>query len=145
MNETFIPASDYKKKKWFLIDCNNKKLGKIASSIIKILSGKAKSCYYPSIDNGDYVILINAETLIANRYIERLYVFRPGHLGSGLKKIVNGNPQQIIENSVFGMMPNGIVKRRLANRLKIYQGPKHPHIAQKPIYIKDIENFVIHN
>jgi len=141
MNETFIPSSDYNKKKWYLIDCKDKQLGRISSSIVKVLSGKIKSYYHPSMDTGDYVILINAEALTVDRHIERFHVFRPGRPGSSLKKIVNGLPQQIIENCIFRMMPNGTAKRQLSNRLKIYQGPKHPHNAQNPIYIEDIENF----
>jgi len=141
MNETFIPASNYNKKKWYLIDCKDKQLGRISSSIVKVLSGKVKSYYHPSMDTGDYVILINAEALTVDRHIERFHVFRPGRPGSSLKKIDNGLPQQIIENCIFRMMPNGTAKRQLPNRLKIYQGPKHPHNAQNPIYIEDIENF----
>ena len=141
MNETFIPSSDYNKKKWYIINCQNKQLGRISSSIVKVLSGKVKPYYHPSMDTGDYIILINADSLTIDRHIERFHVFRPGRPGSSLKKIVNGSSQQIIENSIFGMMPNGIAKRQLSNRLKIYQGSNHPHNAQNPIYIEDIENF----
>lgn len=141
MNETFIPAFGYKKKKWYVIDCKGKQLGRIASSIIGLLSGKVKSYYHPAYDTGDYVILINAEALTVDREIERFHVFRPGRPGSSLKKIVNGLPQQIIENCIFGMMPNGIAKKQLSKRLKVYQGSQHPHAAQNPICIEDIENF----
>ena len=141
MNETFIPASDYNRKKWYVIDCQGKQLGRISSMIVGLLSGKIKSYYHPAFDTGDYVILINAEALTVDRHIERIHVFSPGRPGSSLKKIVNGLPQQIIENCIFRMMPNGTAKRQLPNRLKIYQGPKHPHNAQNPIYIEDIENF----
>ena len=57
-----------------------------------------------------------------------------------LKRITNGLPQQIIERCIFGMMPNGIAKKSLAKRLKVYQGSQHPHNAQNPIYIDDIDN-----
>ena len=72
MNETFIPASDYTKKKWYVIDCKNKQLGRISSSIVGLLSGKIKSYYHPASDTGDYVILINAEALTVDRHIERI-------------------------------------------------------------------------
>ena len=65
MNETFIPASDYTRKKWYVIDCKGKQLGRISSSIVGLLSGKVKSSYHPAFDTGDYVILINAEALTA--------------------------------------------------------------------------------
>ena len=85
MNETFIPASDYTKKKWYVIDCKDKQLGRISSSIVGLLSGKIKSYYHPSFDTGDYVILINAEALTVDRHIERIRVFSPGRPGSSLK------------------------------------------------------------
>ena len=141
MNETFISTSDHTKKKWYVIDCKGKQLGRISSSIIGLLSGKIKSYYHPALDTGDYVILINAESLTVDRHIERIHVFQPGRPGSSLKRIVNGLPQQIIEKCIYGMMPNGMAKRRLSKRLKVYQGAQHPHIAQNPIYIDDIEKF----
>ena len=141
MNETFIPASNYNKRKWYVIDCQGQQLGRISSSIIALLSGKIKSYYHPSFDVGDYVILINAEALTLDRNTEHFRVFRPGRPGKSLKKIINALPQQIIENCIFGMMPNGVAKRSLPHRLKIYQGAQHPHAAQNPIYIDNIENF----
>ena len=129
------------KKKWYVIDCKGKQLGRISSSIVGLLSGKIKSYYHPSFDIGDYVILINAEALTVDRHIERIHVFKPGRPGSSLKRIVNGLPQQIIEKCIYGMMPNGIAKKNLSKRLKIYQGATHPHSAQNPIIINHIENF----
>ena len=141
MNETFIPASGYNKKKWYVVDCKGKQLGRISSSIIRLLSGKIKSYYHPAYDTGDYVVLINAEALTVDRNLERIRVFQPGRPGSSLKRITNGLPQQIIERCIFGMMPNGVAKKSLAKRLKVYQGSQHPHAAQNPIYIDDIDNF----
>ena len=141
MNETFIPTPNYTRKKWYVIDCKNKQLGRISSSIVSLLSGKIKPYYHPAFDTGDYVILINAEALTVDRHIEQVHVFNPGSPGSSLKRIVNGLPQQIIEKCIYGMMPNGVAKKKLSKRLKVYQGSDHPHTAQNPIYIDDIENF----
>lgn len=143
MNETFIPASNYNKRKWYIIDCKGKQLGRISSSIVGLLCGKIKPSYHPAFDTGDYVILLNADDLSLDRKIERFYVFNPGRPGKSLKKLINGLPQRIIENCIYKMMPNGIAKKGLAQRLKIYQGSQHPHQAQNPIYIEDIENFTI--
>ena len=63
MNETFIPAFDYTQKKWYVIDCKDKQLGRISTTIVGLLAGKIKSYYHPAFDTGDYVILINAESL----------------------------------------------------------------------------------
>nr|YP_009497530.1 ribosomal protein L13 [Biddulphia tridens]AWT40243.1 ribosomal protein L13 [Biddulphia tridens] len=133
MNKTFIPDSDYIKRKWYIIDCKDQQLGRLASSLISLLSGKFKSYYYPSIDTGDYVILINVESLIFNQEIERFHVFQPGRPGRSLKKMGNPTPQRIIENCIKCMMPNGLARKRLTKRLKVYEGANHPHQAQNPI------------
>lgn len=143
MNKTFLPSLDYTQRKWYVVDCKDKQLGRLSSSIVGLLSGKIKPSYHPAFDTGDYVILINVESLSLDSKKERLYVFNPGRPGKALKKLVNVLPKQIIENCVFKMMPNGIAKRQLSNRLKIYEGSQHPHVAQNPIYIDDINNFTI--
>ena len=137
MNETFIPASNYEKKKWYIIDCKEKQLGRLASIIVLLLSGKLKSYYHPSRDLGDYVILINAKYIKLNRKMKQFRVFKPGRPGHALKRVTNLRPEQILEHCIFGMMPTSIVKRRLPKRLKIYEDIKHPHLSQNPIEILD--------
>jgi len=78
MNKTFIPATKYNERKWYVIDCKDKQLGRLASTIIPLLTGKSKSIYHPSVDVGDYVILINSEYLKLDRDIERFHVYEPG-------------------------------------------------------------------
>jgi len=141
MNETFISTSDYSRRKWYVIDCKGKQLGRISSSIVGLLTGKIKPSYHPALDSGDYVVLINAEHISFDREIERFYVFRPGRPGKALKKLINAMPQRIIENCIYKMMPNGTPKRNLAQRLKIYHGSEHPHQAQNPIFIDEIETY----
>ena len=132
MNKTFIPATNYNKRKWYVIDCKDKQLGRLSSTIIPLLTGKSKSVYHPSIDVGDYVILINSEYLKLDRDVERFRVYQPGRPGTSLKRVVNMVPKRIIENCVFNMLPNGFPKKHLVRRLKIYQGAQHPHAAQGP-------------
>jgi large subunit ribosomal protein L13 len=132
MNKTFIPATNYNKRKWYLIDCKDKQLGRLSSTIIPLLTGKSKSVYHPSVDVGDYVILINSEHLKLDREVERFHVYQPGRPGSSLKRLVNIIPKRIIENCVFNMLPNGFPKKHLVKRLKVYQGDQHPHVAQDP-------------
>ena len=132
MNKTFIPAANYNKRKWYVIDCKDKQLGRLASTIIPLLTGKSKSVYHPSVDVGDYVILINSEYLKLDRDVERFHVYQPGRPGSSLKRLVNIIPKRIIENCVFNMLPNGFPKKHLVKRLKVYQGDQHPHVAQDP-------------
>ena len=140
MNETFIPAVNYKKKKWYIIDCKEKQLGRLSSLVVGLLSGKLKSYYHPSIDLGDYVILINVQDINLNRSIEKFHVFKPGRPGHSLKRLINSSPEQILRRCIFGMMPNGMPKRQFGNRLKVYQGTNHPHLAQNPIQINDFHN-----
>jgi large subunit ribosomal protein L13 len=132
MNKTFIPATKYNERKWYVIDCKDKQLGRLASTIIPLLTGKSKPIYHPSVDVGDYVILINSEYLKLDRDIERFHVYEPGRPGSSLKRLVNIIPKRIIENCVFNMLPNGFPKKHLVKRLKVYQGDQHPHKAQDP-------------
>ena len=132
MNKTFIPAANYNKRKWYVIDCKEKQLGRLASTIIPLLTGKSKSIYHPSVDVGDYVILINSEYLKLDRDVERFHVYEPGRPGTSLKRLVNIVPKRIIENCVFNMLPNGFPKKHLVKRLKVYQGDQHPHVAQDP-------------
>merc|ERR1712085_193721 len=120
MNKTFIPVVNYNKRKWYVIDCKDKQLGRLSSTIIPLLTGKSKSVYHPSIDVGDYVILINSEYLKLDRDIQRL---------------VNMVPKRIIENCVFNMLPNGFPKKHLVKRLKVYQSDQHPHGAQNPKFL----------
>jgi len=135
MNKTFIPITNYNKRKWYVIDCKDKQLGRLASNIIPLLIGKSKSFYHPSVDIGDYVILINTEYLKIDYNIERFHVYQPGRPGKSLKKLVNIIPKQIIENCIFNMLPNGFPKKHLVKRLKVYKNDQHPHGAQNPKFL----------
>ena len=135
MNKTFIPTSKHKIREWYVIDCTNLSLGRLASITTGLLIGKRKSIYHPSVDVGCYVILINANLIRLNSNAEKFHVFQPGRPGSSLKRLVNILPKQIIENAIFGMLPNGVPKKHLVKRLKVYQGDQHPHAAQRPVSI----------
>nr|YP_009496862.1 ribosomal protein L13 [Pseudictyota dubia]AWT39575.1 ribosomal protein L13 [Pseudictyota dubia] len=138
MNETFIPASDHKKKNWCLIDCKNQKLGRIAVVISRLLSGKQKQDYHPSFDVGDYVIVINAQDMLFDSDRPRFSVNVPGRPGRSLKQVLNALPSQLLMRAVYGMLANGAAKKSLAKRLKIYNGPEHPHAAQNPIRLDEV-------
>ena len=68
LNKTFLPTKNYKNRNWFIIDCKGQKLGRLATIIVALLKGKVKSQYHPSVDTGDYVILINADSIIINQF-----------------------------------------------------------------------------
>lgn len=123
---------------WYIIDAKNQTLGRISTHISNILRGKNKPSYTPYLDTGDYVIVINSAHVhvTGNKRNQKLYRRHSGQPG-GLKvetfhQLQTRLPNKIIEKSVKGMLPKGSLGRKLFTKLKVYSGPLHPHIAQKP-------------
>ena len=85
LNKTFLPTQNYKNQNWFLIDCKGQSLGRLATLITSLLKGKIKPQYHPSVDTGDYVVLINAESIVINDDSKHYLVYNPGRPGSSLK------------------------------------------------------------
>jgi large subunit ribosomal protein L13 len=140
VNKTFLPSEKYENRNWFLIDCKGQKLGRLATLIAALLKGKTKPHYYPSIDVGDYVVLVNADSIIVNEDSKHYLVYNPGRPGSSLKiKNVSDSLSTLtIEKAVKGMLSETETKR-LIRRLNIYRDLNHPHQAQNPIKL-DISN-----
>lgn len=141
LNKTFLPHKNYKNRNWFIIDCEGQKLGRLATIIAALLKGKGKPQYYPSIDIGDYIILVNANSIILNEDSKHYIVNNPGRPGHSLtiKNVSDCLPKFTIERAVKGMLSE-TEKKRLMRRLKIYNDQNHLHQAQNPIKI-DISNF----
>jgi large subunit ribosomal protein L13 len=140
LNKTFLPVQDYKNRNWYLIDCKGQTLGRLATTITSLLKGKVKSQYHPSVDTGDYVILINADSIIINENTKHYLVYNPGRPGHSLK-IKNASdclPQLTIERAVKRMLAETEAKR-LMRRLRIYNDQNHHHHAQNPIEV-DLSN-----
>ena len=140
LNKTFLPTKDYKNRNWYLIDCKGQSLGRLASIITSLLKGKIKPQYHPSVDSGDYIILINADSIIINENSKQYLVYNPGRPGSSLK-IKNASdclPKLTIERAVKRMLSKTETKR-LMRRLKIYNDQTHLHSAQNPVEI-DLTN-----
>ncbi|QJC28403.1 50S ribosomal protein L13 [Enterobacteriaceae endosymbiont of Plateumaris braccata] len=123
--------------KWYLIDAKKKILGRLASAIAYYLMGKHKITYSPHIDCGDYITVINAEKIqvTGNKRKNKIYYKHSGYAG-GIKKIslnelINNYPNRVIKNAVKGMLPKNKIGYLILNRLKIYSGKKHKHVAQK--------------
>lgn len=136
LNKTFLPNEKYENRNWYIIDCKNQKLGRLATLITCLLKGKTKPYYNPSIDTGDYVILINAESIIINKSSKHYLVFNPGRPGSSLKvrTAQSSLPKFTIEHAIRGMLARNETKR-LIRRLNIYDDSNHPHEAQNPIVL----------
>lgn len=133
-NKIFLKKKNYKNRNWLIIDCEGQKLGRLATIITSLLKGKLKPDYFPSIDNGDSIILINADLIIVNEKSKHYIVNHPGRPGHSLKikKVSDSLPKFTIERAVRGMLAQ-TEKKRLMRRLKIYSGSNHPHQAQTPL------------
>ena len=136
LNKTFLPTENYKNRNWFIIDCKRQKLGRLASVIVSLLKGKIKPHYHPSVDVGDSIVLINADSIILNKENSHYIVNKPGRPGRSLKikKILDCSSKFTVEQAVKGMLPT-TERKRLMRRLYIYSGLDHPHQAQTPIKI----------
>ena len=125
-------------RKWYVIDAEGKVLGRLASEISAILTGKNKPIYTPHVDTGDFVIIINAEKIkLTGKKLDQLnYTYHTGYPG-GLKEVpykrlIEEKPGKIIELAVKGMLPKNKIGRQMIKKLKVYAGPEHKHEAQQP-------------
>jgi large subunit ribosomal protein L13 len=142
MKNTFLPTKNsLSNKTWYLINAENKTLGRVASQIAQILIGKHKSDYSYHLDTGDYIVVINAEKIMLSgkKPQTKLYYSHSGRPG-GMKtktfsQLQSYIPERIIEKSVKGMLPKGPLGRNLFRKLKVYATNEHPHVAQQPILI----------
>jgi large subunit ribosomal protein L13 len=126
-------------KKWVMIDADGLVVGRLASIVAMRLRGKHKPTYTPHVDDGDNVIIINAaKVLLTGRKRERkVYHHHTGYIGGiktrTAKSILEGKfPQRILEKAVERMLPRGPLARQQLGNLRVYPGPEHPHVAQKP-------------
>ena len=123
---------------WYLVDAENQVLGRIATQIANVLRGKNKPTFTPSVDTGDFVIVVNAEkiALTGNKMADKMYYSHSGFPG-GIKPITAGKlldkkPEDLIRKAVKGMLPKNKLARHMLSKLKVYAGSAHPHKAQQP-------------
>ncbi len=135
---TYLPKKDDLNRKWFVIDAEGAVLGKLATTVADILSGKRKPIYTPFLDTGDHVVVINAEkiSVSGNKEETKLYHRHTGYLGGlktrSVRQVRETRPSRIVEEAVKGMLPKTRLGRAMFGKLKVYAGPKHPHDAQRP-------------
>lgn len=136
--KSFMAKTEELDRKWYVIDAEDQVLGRLASEVSKILTGKHKPTYTPHIDTGDYVIIINADKvrLTGNKKAQMKHVYHTGYPG-GLKEVpysdlLERNPERIIELTVKGMLPKSSLGKQMFKKLKVYKGSEHKHEAQKP-------------
>ena len=123
---------------WLLVDAEGQTLGRMATMIATKLRGKHKAEYTPHVDVGDYIVVINAEKVrvTGNKSKDKLYHSHSGYPG-GLKSIsfeqlIDKSPEKVIKLAVKGMLPRTPLGRTMYKKLKVYAGPEHPHVAQRP-------------
>lgn len=136
--KTYFPKKTEIKKKWYLVDAEGKILGRLASKIAQVLSGKNKPIYTPFLDTGDFVVVINAKKVkvTGNKEKKKIYYHYSGYPG-GMKEIVyeklmEKKPTIIIQKAVRGMLPKSKLGKKMLKKLKIYAGTEHRHQAQCP-------------
>ena len=136
--KSYIAKPAEVERKWYVIDAEDKTLGKIAAEVASILRGKKKPIYTPHVDTGDYVIVINAEKVrvTGKKDEQKIYKSHSGYPGglkeTTLRELRAKKPEEIIRHAVKGMMPKGKLGRQMFKKLKVYAGPEHPHTAQNP-------------
>ncbi len=123
---------------WWVVDVEGKVLGRVASQIAKVLMGKHKPYYQPDVDCGDFVIVLNAEKIVATgkKPQQKKYQFHTNYPGGlkerTLEEMIQSKPEEVIRLAVKRMLPKNRLGHRMLKRLKVYKGSEHPHIAQRP-------------
>ncbi|MBI5587381.1 MAG: 50S ribosomal protein L13 [Deltaproteobacteria bacterium] len=137
--KTFLPKVDANTKKWYVIDAEGKTLGRLASKIAVILRGKHRPTYTPSLDTGDFVVVVNAEKVhfTGKKLTDKIYyhhsMYPNGLKSVPLEKIMAECPEEALKKAVYGMLPKGPLGRDMFKKLKVYTGTEHPHKAQLPV------------
>lgn len=136
--KTQVAKKEQVAREWYLVDVEGKVLGRVATEIANVLRGKNKAVFTPSVDTGDFVIVVNAEkiALTGNKMADKVYYSHSGFPG-GIKsinagKLLEKKPEDIIRKAVKGMLPKNKLARHMLSKLKIYTGAEHPHKAQQP-------------
>ena len=136
--KSYIAKPNEVEKKWYVVDADGKTLGRLSTQIATILRGKHKPEFTPHVDTGDFVVVVNAEKVVLtgkklDQSFHTHYTGYPGGLRQiPLRRILAEKPEQLIYNSVRGMLPKNKLGRKVLKKLKVYAGPDHKHEAQQP-------------
>ena len=125
-------------RSWYVVDAEDKTLGRLATEVAHRLRGKHKAEYTPHVDTGDYIVVINADKVrvTGRKTTDKMYYRHSGYPGGiksvSFEKLRDTHPDRIIEIAVKGMLPRNPLGRAMLRKLKVYAGPEHPHAAQQP-------------
>ena len=135
--KTYMARTGEIEPKWWLVDASDKVVGRLASDLAMILMGKNRPTYTPHVDNGDYVVVINAEKVVftGKKWEQKKYAWYTGYprqLTETAGKRFARRPELIIREAVRRMLPKNKLAFKTLDKLKIYAGSEHPHQAQLP-------------
>ena len=140
--KTYTPKLADIQRRWWVVDAEEKVLGRLASEVAQVLRGKNKPIFTPHLDTGDFVIVVNAEKvkLTGNKLDDKRYYRHsgdPGHLHQQTaRELRDKSPERLVRFAVWGMLPKNRLGRQLLRKLKVYAGAEHPHQAQQPQVVK---------
>ena len=135
--KTFMAKPGQVDQRWWLVDAQNKVVGRLASDLAVILMGKHRPTYTPHVDTGDYVVVVNADkvTFTGKKWEKKKYTWYtgyPGQKSETAEKRLAKKPEQILREAVRRMLPKSRLGRQMLSKLKVYSGSEHPHQAQQP-------------
>ncbi|MDY7001820.1 MAG: 50S ribosomal protein L13 [Thermodesulfobacteriota bacterium] len=136
--KTYSPRAKDIHREWFVVDAEDKILGRLATQLAVRLRGKHKPEFAPHMDTGDFIVVVNAEKIkvTGNKLDQKKYYRHSGYPGGikeiSLRTLLEKKPDQVIMKAVRGMLPKNRLGRALLKKLKVYAGPKHPHDSQNP-------------
>lgn len=137
--KTFLAKKETVQPKWHLIDAEGVVLGRLAVKAANLIRGRHKASYTPSVDTGDFVVIINAEKVVltGKKEEQNKYMFFSGFVGGEsyktMQQMREKNPAFIIEHAVKGMLPKNRIARTMLTKLRVFAGPTHTHEAQNPV------------
>jgi len=136
--KTYLAPVNEIERKWYVVDAKDKILGRLATEIASRLRGKHKPTFSPFIDNGDFIIVTNADKvqLTGKKWDDKKYYRHTGYMGgikeTTAKELLDKHPTDLLEKAVKGMLPKNKLGRAQLKKLKVYVGSEHPHAAQQP-------------
>ncbi|BDU50806.1 50S ribosomal protein L13 [Haliovirga abyssi] len=136
--KTFMLRKEDTDRKWYEVDAEGKILGRMATEIAMMLMGKKKPTYTPHVDNGDFVVVVNAEKIVVTgaKLNDKIYYNHSGYPGGlrdrTLAEVISKKPEEVIMLAVKRMLPKSKLGNQMLTKLKVFAGPSHPHMAQKP-------------
>ena len=137
-NTTYSAKKSEIESKWYVIDAQGKALGRVATEAAKLLRGKHKPTYTPTIDTGDHVIVINCKdaVLTGKKLDQKMYRHHSGYIGgmkeTSVRVMMENTPEKAMMLAIKGMLPHTKLGRQMIKKLRVYAGSEHENIAQKP-------------